>query len=289
MYLISKLYDQTGGYIKGQEGKTDDKGNRIFMVLLLKGEDKNPLYKDDNSNEFKIFKGKSPKEVAKKVVTEVCRLLKLEDPEYYRRVCRAITEEELEERNKEIIGLGTNIQNIDLKKFPGFHFELIDTMNKTSDGKERSYRYYGERIKLNNAKIYKGKKFNYEAQVLPLRKDYNLNQASYDHIIKSKEAKSRYNKTNNFEKRHSRSRTKSKNRSKSNNKHNIRIEQSGKGTNDNKHYNKMLNMTDNQIKLYCKKLRISDINQILEYHNLSLSGTKITKCQRLIDFKNISR
>ena len=45
-------------------------------------------------------------------------------------------------------------KKIDWSKYPGFRFELRDTMNTTSDGESRTYSYYGERIKLDRPKKY---------------------------------------------------------------------------------------------------------------------------------------
>ena len=199
--------------MKGQKSRTDNKGNRVFMVYLIKGEQKNPLYKNNNERkELKIFKGKSPKEVGKKVVTEVCRLLKKENPKYYKQVCRPVTEKEMTDRDKILKELDADSEwdKVDVSKYPGFQFELVDMMNVTSDGLKRSYMYYGERIKLEMPKKFKGKKFDYESQVIPMRKDYNFQQALIDHVTKSKLARKRYSKTKNFEKHRKRSLSKKK-------------------------------------------------------------------------------
>jgi hypothetical protein len=172
------------------------------MVNLLKGEKKNPLYVDDDQEkEFKTFKGKTPKEVAKKVVTEVCRLLRKEN---YKQFCIPIKVSDLEKRRKLLWETKDNIENVDMSLYHGFQFELVDTLNKTSDGHRRVYKYYGERIKLENPKKYKGKNFHYESQVIPIRKDYDIVHALLDHEFKSQNAQTRYKKTLNFERSASR-------------------------------------------------------------------------------------
>lgn len=189
-----------GGYTKGQRSITVPNGNRLFNVYLIKGSEKNPLYKDSNeeTTDLKIFRGKSPKEVAKKVVTEICRQLKSEDPKSYVKICKSITSAEAKKRHEKLLSVGDEWEKIDLKDYPGFRFELIDVLNRTSDGEKRSYLYYGERTKLDITKKFKANKFSFESNVIPIRKDLNFQQALLDHIIKSKVAKKRYEGTLNF-------------------------------------------------------------------------------------------
>lgn len=204
--FVNMSSSHEGGYTKGQRSVTVPNGNRLFNVYLVKGTERNPLYKDSNEDttDLKIFKGKSPKEVAKKVVTEICRQLKGEDPKSYVKICKSITSAEAKKRHDKLSSVGDDWAKIDLKDYPGFRFELIDVLNKTTDGEKRSYLYYGERMKLDISKKFKTNKFSFESNVIPIRKDLNFQQALLDHIIKSKQAKKRYEGTLNFVKHHKR-------------------------------------------------------------------------------------
>lgn len=204
---MSTMHDtHEGGYTKGQKSITIPNGNRLFNVYLIKGEERNPLYKDNNENstELKIFRGKSPKEVAKKVVTEICRQLKSEDPKSYQKICKSVTSAEAKKRHEKLLSVDDDWNKIDLKDYPGFRFELVDALNRTSNGEKRSYLYYGERVKLDAFKKFKASKFMFESNVIPIRKDLNFQQALLDHIIKSKQAKKRYQSTLNFVDHHKR-------------------------------------------------------------------------------------
>lgn len=218
MVLSGKKIHKIGGYQKDHVSNYDTKGYRNFTVNLLKNIEgdtgsfeKNPLYINDNQNEgLKHFRGRTPKEAAKKVVTEVCRILKKDNIN----ICKPISIKDLEEREQYLLDNLNNIANIKLTNYNGFQFELVDVLNKKSIGESRVYHYYGERVKLPEEKIFKDNKFSYESNVIPIRKHYILIQALIDHIVKSKKAQINYGKTKNFVSRHSRSKSKSKNMTK---------------------------------------------------------------------------
>lgn len=265
---------QTGGYVKEQRLKLDTKGHRVFVVYTLKGDEKLPYYKNnDEQLGMQQFKGNSPKEVAKKVVTEICLMVKKSDPSGYKQFCRAVTPDEIEKRNKNILSIENLAvrdpnkadSQIDWSQYPGFQFILEDSMNTTSDGSSKTSKYYGERIKLDNPKKYKGNKFNYESQVIPIRKDYTLVQALIDHIYKSTEATSRYKKTQNFAKYRKRS-------------------TSRKGD----IHDKVLKMTISDIKRKCGKgknsWKVNELNDTLTALGLSRNGSKEEKCTRLVEY-----
>ena len=217
---------------------------------------------NDDDKEVKLFKGKHPKEVAKKVVTEVCRLLKLSDPKNMN-ICKPVTLNDIEKRDKFIHSIKEDWHKVDIMMFPGFLFELEDIMNKTFSGQERKYLYYGERVLLDNAKNFKGSKFIYEAQVLPIRKGFTFEQAVIDHGSKSSVAKSRYQKTQNFEKRR-RSRSLDRNLK-----------------------NKILNMSYSELMSKCLNKggwKLDEINNVLDSFKQSKDGNKNEKCKRIISF-----
>ena len=300
MSLTSRVL--SGGYVKGQKSSTDKKGYRNFIVYTLVGDEKNPLYRDNDEvlKEMKIFRGKSPKEVAKKVVTEICQMIKKSDPTDYKKYCRAVTVSEISKREKDVMKLESVAikdprqadQMVNWTLYPGFRFELQDAMNTTSDGNPRNYIYYGERIKLDQPKKYKGKKFSYESQVIPIRKDYTLVQALIDHHYKSQKATKRYNQTKNFEK-HRRSKSKSKTKSKKSSKRRSKSKSKSSRSRKNSKSttkNKILNLTTAEITRKCspghKSFKVPELNKILTNLDLSTSGTKPTKCQRLLDYYN---
>jgi hypothetical protein len=266
--------DQTGGYVKEQKLKLDNKGHRVFVVYTLKGDEKLPYYKnDDEQLGLQQFKGKSPKEVAKKVVTEICLMVKKTNPNDYIKYCRAVTPDEIAKRDKIILAMENLAvrdpykadSQIDWSQYPGFQFILEDTMNTTSDGSPKTAKYYGERIKLDNPKKYKGNKFGYESQVIPIRKDYTLVQALIDHIYKSTEATSRYKKTQNFAKYRKRS-------------------TSRKGD----IHDKIMRMTISDIKRKCGKgknsWKVNELNDVLSALGLLRTGSKEEKCDLLVEY-----
>jgi len=266
--------EQTGGYVKEQKLKLDNKGHRVFVVYTLVGDEKLPHYKNNDEEQgMQLFKGKSPKEVAKKVVTEICMMVKKTDPTGYKKSCRAVTPDEIEKRNKNILEIENLAvrdpykadSQIDWSQYPGFQFILEDTMNTTSEGVAKTSKYYGERIKLDNPKKYKGNKFGYESQVIPIRKDYTLVQALIDHIYKSTEATSRYKKTQNFAKYRKRS-------------------TSRKGD----IHDRILKMTISDIKRKCGKgkssWKVNELNDVLSSLGLMRTGSKEEKCDRLVAY-----
>lgn len=263
-----------GGYVKEQKLQTDPKGLRVFVVYTLVGEEKIPHYKNDDEDQgMQLFRGKSPKEVAKKVVTEICQMIKKTDPPGYKQFCRAVTGKEIKEREKELLeiedlavkDLKKANSQVDWTKYPGFQFVIEDTMNNTSDGTPKTNIYYGERMKLDTPKKYKGNKFSFESQVIPIRKDYTLVQALIDHIYKSDKAVKRYKKTQNFAKSRKRSTSRKKTI-----------------------HNKIIKMTISEIKRKCGKgknsWKIEELNDVLSDLSLSKSGSKADKCKRLIKY-----
>jgi hypothetical protein len=268
------LEPQTGGYIKEQKLKLDNRSNRVFVVYTLVGDEKLPHYKNNDEDlGMQQFRGKSPKEVAKKVVTEICLMVKKTDPTGYKKSCRAVTPSEIAKRDKSLLAI-ENIaikdpyqadSRIDWSQYPGFQFILEDTMNTTSEGVPKTSKYYGERIKLDNPKKYKGNKFGYESQVIPIRKDYTLVQALIDHIYKSTEATSRYKKTQNFAKYRKRS-------------------TSRKGD----IHDKIIKMTISDIKRKCGKgkssWKVNELNDVLTALGLLKTGSKEEKCARLVEY-----
>tara|TARA_R100001163_G_C5062574_1_gene199674 strand:- start:786 stop:1634 length:849 start_codon:yes stop_codon:yes gene_type:complete len=266
---------QLGGYSKEQKLKTDSKGLRVYVVYTLVGTEKIPHFRNNDEDlGMQQFRGKSPKEVAKKVVTEICQMVKRTDPSGYKKYCKAVSQDEVEKRNQELLDI-ENLAVRDPKKadsqvnwnnYPGFQFILEDTMNTTSDGTPKTTRYYGERIKLDVPKKYKGNKFNYESQVIPIRKDYELVQALIDHIYKSKKATKRYKKTQNFAKYRKRSTSRKKTV-----------------------HNKIMKMTISEIKRKCGKSKnswkVEEINDILTGLALVKTGSKEDKCKRLVAYR----
>ena len=267
-------FSQQGGYVDGQRLKKDSKGNRVFVVYTIVGDEKIPHFRNnDEDMGMQQFRGKSPKEVAKKVVTEICQMVKKTDLDAYKKYCRAVTQQEIKKREKDLLSIENLAvrdpkkadSQIDWTQYPGFQFILEDTMNTTSDGTPKTAKYYGERIKLDNPKNYKGNKFNYESQVIPMRKDYTLVQSLIDHIYKSNQATKRYKKTQNFSKYRKRSTSRKKTT-----------------------HNKILNMTISEIKRKCGKnknsWKIGELNDILSSLGLSKAGSKDEKCDRLIKY-----
>lgn len=281
MNLVTKLgldQRQFGGYVKGQKSGTDEKGNRVFIVYTHTGDEKHPLYKDNNEdlNEMKLFRGKTPQTVAKKVVTEICQMIRKTDPSGYKKFCRAVTQTDLKLRRKDLLDHKNDRivdKLINWSKYPGFRFELRDTMNSTSDGKARTYLYYGERVKLDRPKKYNDNKFNFEPQVIPIRGNYTLGQALLDHHHKSIKAVKREKKNQNFSKyRKTRSRSTSR-------KKTIK--------------NKVVNMTVTEISRRCQKgklsWKVSELNDVLNGLNLIKSGTKEDKCKRILNYYKKNR
>ena len=154
---------------------------------------------------------------------------------------------------------------VDWSKYPGFQFIIEDTMNNTSDGTAKTNKYYGERVKLDTPKKYKGNKFSFESQVIPIRKDFTLVQAIIDHIYKSQKAVKRYNKTLNF--------TKSRKRSTSRKK---------------TMHNKVIKMTISDIKRKCGKgknsWKVDELNDVMSSLSMSKTGSKADKCKRLVKY-----
>lgn len=278
MSLVTKLgldQHQFGGYIRGQKSSTDEKGNRVFIVYTHTGDEKYPLYKDNDEElkEMKFFKGKTPQTVAKKVVTEICQMIRKSDPAGYKKFCRAVTESDIKKREKELTGIKDD-KNIDKyinwSHYPGFRFELRDTMNSTSDGVPRTYLYYGERAKLDHPKKYNGNRFSYEPQVVPIRRDYTLGQALVDHLNKSEKAAKRERKNQNFAKyRTKRSLSRSRSR-----KNTVKT--------------RILEMSVTEISRRChkgtKSWKISELNNILTGLGLSKTGNKEDKCKRILAY-----
>lgn len=289
MSLLDKqldLDDQVGGFVKGQKSSVDPSGYRIFNVYTIVGDLSNPLYIEDDPNKgMKKFKGKSPKEVAKKVVTDICQMMKKSDPIGYKKWCRYVTSSDVSKREKELM----NIEKIAVKdskkadglvdwsRYPGFQFILEDTMNMTSDGSSRKYKYYGERTKLDEAKKFKGKKFLFESQVIPIRKDYTLVQALLDHIHKSDKAVKRYKNTLNFAKHRSREKS---------------ITGVGGSKPKSDIHHKLTQLSISEIKRKCSQKgknswKVNDLNQVLKGLNLSRSGTKSEKCNRILQYHQL--
>lgn len=288
MSLVTKLGldqhpAQFGGYVRGQKSSTDDKGNRVFIVYTQTGDEKHPLYKDNDEDlrEMKIFRGKTPQTVAKKVVTEICQLIKKTDPAGYKKFCRAVTATDMIKREKALLSIKDE-KNIDRainwSYYPGFRFELRDNMNSTSDGVPRTYKYYGERVKLDKPKKYGNNRFSYEPQVIPIRRNYTLGQALVDHLNKSEKAAKREKKNQNFAKYRGRRRSSSRSRSKK-----------------KEMKSKLLSMSPTEISRRChkgtKSWKVAELNQILTGLSLAKTGTKEEKCQRILEFykKNKSK
>jgi hypothetical protein len=287
---------QSGGFVKGQKSSVDPRGYRIFNVYTIVDVVHNPLYIDDDPNKgMKKFKGKSPKEVAKKVVTDICQMMKKSDPAGYKRWCRFVTSTDITKREKELLSIEKVAVKdsakadalVDWNRYPGFQFILEDSLNMTSDGTSRKYMYYGERIKLDEAKKFKGKKFLFESQVIPIRKDYTLVQALLDHIHKSDKAVKRYKNTLNFAKHRS--------RSKSGVSTTPTVAASGgssKSKSDNSIHNKLIQLTVSEVKRKCSQKgktswKVNQLNEVLKGLNLSRSGTKAEKCTRIIQYHQL--
>lgn len=201
---IGFVSEQTGSGSKGQRSKTDSDGNRVFSVFTYSGNTPWPVYKEgDEDSGLKLFRGKTPQTVAKKVVTEICQMIKKDNPTYFRKHCQPVSSKEIRVREKELEGI-KDTRNVDKyinwDNYPGFRFDLQDTMNSTADGKPRVYKYYGERMKLDNPKKYNQNKFQIEPDVVPIRKNYTLGQALLDHMKKSKKAAERERKNQNLSK-----------------------------------------------------------------------------------------
>lgn len=238
---------EIGGGSKGQQSKTDLDGNRIFRVFTYSGKTSYPLYKDGSDEDLKLFKGKTPQTVAKKVVTEICQMIKKDNPTYFKKHCQPVTSKELNIREKELEKGINDIRNIDKyinwDNYPGFRFDLEDTMNSTSDGKNRIYKYYGERMKLDNPKKYNENKFQIEPNVIPIRKNYTVAQAFLDHLKKSTKAAEREKKNQNLRKslsrpkKRTRSQSKSKQKSRSKSKQKSRSNSKQKSSSNNKQKN----------------------------------------------------
>lgn len=281
---LTQQQQQVGGYVEGQKSSTDPEGYRVFVVYTLVGDTAEPLYKDDNAEvkEMKTFRGKSPKEVAKKVVTEICQMIKKSDPAGYKKWCRAATSADINKREKELMDLENLVikdvdkasAKINWNYYPGFQFIMEDTLNQISEpgatgSRARTYKYYGERVKLDEGKKYKGKKFNYESQVIPIRKDYTLVQALIDHIYKSDKAAKRYSKTQNFAKHRNRKRSSSRKRSPA-------------------HQN-LMKMNLPELKRKCNtkgsnSWKVTELDQILRDLGLTRIGNKGDKCRRIIEY-----
>lgn len=285
-----------GGYVRGQKSSKDPKGNRNFVVYTLVGDERIPLYKnnDEDLREMIVFRGKSPKEVAKKVVTEICQMIKKSDPKDFKNFCRAVKNSDLKKREHEIMKI-ENVAKVDPNRaesmvnwdmYPGFQFELRDIMNTTSDGKPRNYIYYGERIELDKPKKYKGKKFMYESQVIPIRKDYTLVQALIDHHYKSEKAIKRYSKTQNFKKYRS-SRKKSRKTSSKKKRSNSKTKKTS-SRRKSKTHRTIMNYSPKEIRQKCspgyKSFKITELNEILQSLNLSTRGAKPDKCKRILAY-----
>lgn len=295
--LDESILGQMGGFIKGQKSMVDPKGYRNFQVYTIVGDLSNPLYIDDDPNKgMKKFKGNSPKEVAKKVVTDICQMMKKSDPTGYKKWCRHVTSVDIKKREEELL----NIEKIAVKdvakadslidwsKYPGFLFILEDTLNMVSEGVARRYKYYGERIKLDEAKKFKGKKFNYESAVFPIRKDYSLVQALLDHIHKSDKASSIYKRTKNFEKSYK----DRKMRAGMPKKAKVKKGDVISDTIDTENIrDTILDLSLIEIKRKCghKSVtcwNIGELNSILIGLELATTGTKIDKCNRILQWYN---
>lgn len=286
MSLVTKLGldQQEGGYVKGQKSTTDEKGNRVFIVYTHTGDQKHPLYKDNDEDlrELKIFKGRTPQTVAKKVVTEICQMIKKTDPAGYKKFCRSVTVNDLKKRSKELLALKGEVnidKKIDWSKYPGFRFELQDTMNSTADGNPRSYLYYGERLKLDQPKKYNGNRFGFEPQVIPIRGTFSLGQALLDHHIKSENAAKREKKNQNFSKHRAKRKSRSGSRKK---------KASNQSGGNSVFKQRFLAMTPIQISRRCGKGRlgwkVSEMNQVLNYLGLPKNGNKQEKGERIMSY-----
>jgi len=302
------LDDQVGGFVKGQKSSVDSRGYRIFHVYTKVGSEQHAVYIDDkdHSKGMKKYKGKSPKEVAKKVVTDICQTIKKTDPTGYKKWCHFVTTSDIIKREKELLSIEKIAVKdtekadtlVDLAKYPGFQFVLEDTMNTTSNGTPRKYLYYGERTKLDEAKKFKGKKFIYESQVIPIRKDYTLVQALLDHIHKSDKAIKRYKNTLNFDKYRSRSRTgtkvskKGSSSSESLASNNSVVSGGSKSKSDNPIHHKLTQLSTSEVKRKCSQKgknswKVNQLNEVLKGLNLSRLGTKTEKCNRIIQYHQL--
>lgn len=213
---------QYAGYAKGHKSILDNKGLRKFRLNLLKPLDDtysnffkiNIYNKNDQSKGYKYFHGKTPKEVAKKAITELCRIMAADE----KGLCTPVTYTFIRKREEDVMNSIKNETDISIKeKFNGTFFELVDDNNKKKRGVNREYKYYGDRVMAEEVKVLKGNKLAYESYIIPIRKNYNFIDAFVDHLYKSNKAKINYKNTQNFEQRHSRSKSKTKNQKKSNN------------------------------------------------------------------------
>jgi len=259
---------QSGGYPKGAKESRNKKGYRLYRVNFLNVDgSQDPLYIDDDEDKgVKIFRGKRlPGDVAKKVVTEICRLLKKKQPTYYKKWCKGVTEDQLKQRTEDIIKNRQTPEKIDLSLYPGFRFELVDTLNTTIDGENRTYVYYGEQHRLTNPKRLKGSKLYNESNIIPIRKNMTLEQALVDHHFKSNQAKQNYKKTGNLK-----SSSSSASTSKSGGSPRQRIK------------NQLKKMSTKELHRNCQNnWKVQDLNEMLRSLNLSQSGLKKDKCERL--------
>jgi len=267
--------NQIAGYPKGAKETTDKEGNRLYRVNFLNIDGgRDPLYIDDEESKgVKIFKGKKlPADVAKKVVTEICRLLKKKQPNYYRKWCRGVTEQEQKRREEDLMKNRGNPQGLDLSLYPGFRFELVDILNTTIDDNPRTYIYYGEQQRLTTPKNLKGTKLYNESVIIPIRKNMTLEQALIDHHLKSAKAKANYKRTGNLIK--GRSKTKLSGRSKGGSSSRLSPKTQTK--------KKILKMSKGELRRNCENIwKVKDLNKMLKELNLSTTGLKQDKCQRL--------
>jgi len=258
------MVNQSAGYPKGSKETTDADGNRMYRVNLINKEGgRDPLYIDDDDTKgVKIFRGKKlPADVAKKVVTEVCRLLKKQQPNHYKKWCRGVTEAELKHRESDLVKHRSNPDNLDLSLYPGFRFELVDVLNTTIRGNPRTYIYYGEQRRLSEPKKLKGSKLYNESMIIPIRKNMTLEQALVDHHYKSLKAKANSKKTGNLKRRSY-----------------ARAGQRRKLSPGER----AMRMTKGELERSCKNIwKVKDLDVILKDLGLSATGLKADKCQRL--------
>lgn len=174
------------------------------MVYTLVGDLRRPYFEDFTKAErMKRFTGPNPKYVAQKVVTDICRSLKNTDKEGFERWCRPVTEKQIAQREKELRDNRELItenpgrawsQVLNKTLYPGFQFVMEDLNNIDIKGNPKSFQYYGERIKRDNPKMLRGVKLQFESNVIPIRKNFNLVQSLLDHLIASDRASKKYQK-----------------------------------------------------------------------------------------------
>jgi hypothetical protein len=288
---------QTGGYPKGAKETSDKDGNRLYRVNFLNIDGgRDPLYiDDDEAKGVKIFKGKKlPADVAKKVVTEICRLLKKKQPNYYRKWCRGVTEAEQKRREQDLIKNRANPQALDLSLYPGFRFELVDVLNTTIDGNPRTYIYYGEQQRLTTPKNLKGTKLFNESVIIPIRKNMTLEQALVAHHIKSTKAKINYKRTGNLTKGRASTTSRAGTSHRKSSPSPTRRKASPTGASSSSPNGvgrassakrKLLKMSKGEVKRSCQNIwKVKDLDKMLKDLNLSTTGLKQDKCQRLQDY-----